>query len=116
MKACKQYEELEIVTKTDRAHLQKLQNMVVLSAKLPLKVMHPNNPHEARNASTPRYRYSHVMREPTPTSNTIGVVFGTHIFLGPWGLASFLTQTNLFAKLQTCIRSKQNLARWPLRP
>ena len=59
--------------------------------KLPLKVMHSNSPHEARNASTPRYRYSHVMREPTPTSNTIGVVFGTHNFLGPWGLAPFLT-------------------------
>ena len=38
------------------------------------------------------------MREPTPTSNTIGVVFGTDTLLGPWGLASFLTQTKLFAK------------------
>ena len=65
--------------------------------KLPLKVMHPNCPQKARNASTSRYLRSHVMREPTPTSNTIGVVFGTHTLLGPWGLAPFLTQTNLFA-------------------
>ena len=75
--------------------------MVVLSTKHPLKVMHPNDPHEARNTSTPRYRYSHVMREPAPTSNTIGVVFGTHTLLGPQGLVPFLTQTNLFAKFET---------------
>ena len=76
-----------------------------LPTKHPLKVMHPNSPHEARNASTPRYRYSHVMRVPTPTSNTIGVVFRTHILLGPWELVPFLTQTNLVAKLTSCIRS-----------
>ena len=28
-----------------------------LPTKLPLKVMHPNNLHEARNTCTPRYRY-----------------------------------------------------------
>ena len=82
-----------------------LQNVVVISTKPPLKVMHPNDFHEVRNASTSRYRYSHVMREPTPTSKLIGVVFGTHNLLGPWGLVPSLTQTNLFAKLETCIRS-----------
>ena len=76
-----------------------------LPTKHSLKVMHPNSHHEARNASTPRYLYSHVMRQPTPTSNTIGVVFGTHIFLGPWGLVPFLTQINLDAKFSSCIRS-----------
>ena len=81
--------------------------------KRPLKVMHPNSSHEARNASTSRYRHSHVMREPAPTSNIIGVVFGTHTLLGPWGLVSFLTQTNLFAKFLSCILSQQNLARCP---
>ena len=72
-------------------------------SKLPLKVMHPNSPLLARNASTSRHHYSHVMREPTPTSNTIGVDFGTHTLLGPWGLAPFLTQTNLVAKFESCI-------------
>ena len=104
-KACKYKWELEIVTKTDEGTSLVLQTKVVLSPKLPLKVMHPNSPHEARNASTPRYLYSHVMREPTPTSNTIGVVFGTYALLGPWGLVPFLTQTNLIAKLETCILS-----------
>ena len=45
--------------------------------------------------------YSHVKREPTPTSNKIGVNFGTHTLLGPWALAHFLTQTNLFAKFES---------------
>ena len=73
--------------------------------KLSLKVMHPNCPHKARNASTSRHHYSHVTREPTPTSNTIGVVFGTHTLLGPWGLVPFLIQTNLVAKFTSCILS-----------
>ena len=55
------------------------------------------------------------MREPTPTSKIIGVVFGTHTLLGPWELDPFLTQTNLVAKFSSCILSQQNLARWPLR-
>ena len=73
--------------------------------KHPLKVMHPNSLHKARNASTSRHHHSHVMREPTPTSNTIEVVFGTHTLLGPWGLVPFLTQTNLVAKFESCLRS-----------
>ena len=73
--------------------------------KLPLKVMHPNSPLLARNTFTSMHHRSHVMREPTPTSNTIGVVFGTHMLLGPWGFAPFLTQTNLVAKFESCILS-----------
>ena len=62
MKACKQYIwELEIYTKTDEDTSLILQTKVVLPPKHPLKVMHPNSHHEARNASTPRYGYSHVM-------------------------------------------------------
>ena len=74
---------LEIDTKTDEGTSLVLQTKVVFPSNLPLKVMHPNSPHEARNASTSRYHNSQVMREPTPTSNTIGVVFGTHFLLGP---------------------------------
>ena len=97
--------ELEIDTKTDEGTSLVLQTKGGLPTKHPLKVMHPHNPHEAQNTSTSRYRYSHIMREPTPTSNSIGVVFGTHTLLGPWGLAPFLTQTNLVAKFDSCIRS-----------
>jgi len=41
MKVCKQKWELEIDTKTNEGASLGLQTMVVLSTKLPLKVMHP---------------------------------------------------------------------------
>ena len=44
MEVCKYKWELEIVTKPMRATLQISKTMVVLSTKLPLKVMHPNSP------------------------------------------------------------------------
>ena len=102
-KACKYKRELEIDTKTDVGTSLVLQTKVVFPPKHPLKVMHPNCPLSARNASTSRHQYSHVMREPTPTPNIIGVIFGIHTLLGPWELVPFLTQTNLVAKFESCI-------------
>ena len=114
MKACKHKWGVRNCYQNLEGNFPCLQNMVVLSTKHPLKVMHPYDFHEVRNASTPRCLYSHVMCEPTPTSKLGGVVFGTHIFLGPWGLVPSLTQTNLFAKFTlVCNLSKQNLASGP---
>ena len=73
--------------------------------KLPLKVMHPNNPLLSSERIHLKAPLLSRHGEPTPTSKTIGVVFGTHTLLGPWGLVPFLTQTNLFAKLESFIRS-----------
>ena len=64
----------------------------------------------------PMHQPSHVLWEPTPTSNTRVGDFGTYFFLGPRGLKTNGTQTLLFAKFIEFNLSKQNLARWPLRP
>ena len=66
MKACKHKWELEIVTKTEKEHISMSPKQGGPPTKLSLKVMHPNCPHKARNASTSRHHHSHVMREPTP--------------------------------------------------
>ena len=52
---------------------------------------------------------SHIMWEPTPTSNKIGVTFDTHTLLGPWELAPFLTQTNYLQNLHYVLYHNKTL-------
>ena len=92
MKACKLNEELEIVTKTKRTHLY-ISKPWWSSHQTPLEsdasksitiYLGTHSPQGTNN--------SHVMQESTPTSNRLGVDFGTHIFLGP-NMLVFRTQT-----------------------
>ena len=97
-KACKLKLELEIVTNHTNYSLS-LQTMVVLLPKHSLDLIQPWYDFWVRNASPSRYQYSHVLWEPTPTSNTIGVNFGTHILLGPWGFSTFPNPNKLICKI-----------------
>ena len=72
--------------------------------KLSLKVVHPKLSPFSSERIHHHQHLSPQMRA-TPTSNIIWVNFGTHTLLGPWRLAHFLTQTNLFAKFTLCTLS-----------
>ena len=52
------------------------------------------------HASTTKHHSSHVIGEPTLTSNTRGGDLGTRIFLDPRGLETNGTQTLLLAKFK----------------
>ena len=83
-----------MVTNTDVANLF-LQNKVVFPQKLFDSDASKDLSVKLTMHSPPRHQSSHILWEPTPTLKINGVNFGTHIFLGPWGLATFGTQTYL---------------------
>ena len=85
---------LEIVTKPKNYALI-IQNMVVVPPNLlnsGASNMCPSSPCN-HHQGTP----FHVLWEPSPTSNTQGENFGTHIFLGPLGLALCKEPKNFYA-------------------
>ena len=64
--------------------------MVVLPANILESDVSINMTFQLETHPPSRHQHSHVLWEPTPTTNKIEVNFDTHTFLSPWGLASFL--------------------------
>ena len=101
MKACTLNEELEIVTKTIRAHLY-ISKPWWSSHQASLIVIHQLYVHLAHASTTKAPILSRHVKAHTYIK-TRGGDFGTHFLLGSRGLVLFGTQTFLLARLKNLL-------------